>query len=279
VTSTPSPAPRPYPALSTAEGPRTGLAGVLLRPVRGTNAFEATVEQLGTAIRLGAFAEGDRLPPERVLAGSMGVSRATLREAIAALRQAGLVSTRSGRGGGTVVARSGPRAVATDELARRTHAQSLVTANREHYRDALVARRVLEPGSAFVAANRDLTAEERAWLREALGAVDTAGDHETYRQADSRLHLAIAKLSGSARLLGLVADVQDDLNDLLGAIPVLAVNITHSNSEHRGVVEAILAGDPDRARDVMECHCDGTAALLRGLLGVQPTPPRRDGTR
>jgi GntR family transcriptional repressor for pyruvate dehydrogenase complex len=252
---------------------------VLLRPVRGTNAFEATVEQLGTAIRLGVFAEGDRLPPERELSVSMGVSRATLREAIAALRQAGLVSTRSGRGGGTVVAQSGPRAGATDELAGRAHAQSLVAANREHYRDALVARRVLEPGAAFVAANNDLTAEERTWLRDALVAVDTASEPDAYRQADSRLHLAIAKISGSARLLGLVADVQSDLNDMLGAIPVLAVNITHSNSEHREIVDAILAGDPDRARDVMECHCDGTAALLRGLLGVQQTTPRRDGTR
>ena len=43
------------------------------------------------------------LPPERELAERMGVSRATLREAIAALRAAGFVSTTRGRGGGTVV--------------------------------------------------------------------------------------------------------------------------------------------------------------------------------
>jgi GntR family transcriptional regulator, transcriptional repressor for pyruvate dehydrogenase complex len=256
----------------------TSLSAVLLRPVRATNAFEATVEQLGTAIRLGVFAAGDRLPPERELAGSMQVSRATLREAIAALRQAGLVSTRSGRNGGTVVSPSGPSGVATDELARRTRAQTQVAGRQEHYRDALVARRVLEPGAAHVAAHVDLAPKERSWLREALYAVDTASDPDSYRRADSRLHLAIAKLSGSPRLLGLVADVQRDLHDMLTAIPVLAVNITHSNAEHAGIVEAILSGQPERARDVMECHCDGTAALLRGLLGVQRTSPRRDGT-
>ena len=82
------------PAATSSEhqGPDTGLAAVLLRPLQGTNAFEATVEQLATAIRLGVFADGDRLPPERELAASLGVSRATLREAIAALRQAGLSS-------------------------------------------------------------------------------------------------------------------------------------------------------------------------------------------
>jgi GntR family transcriptional repressor for pyruvate dehydrogenase complex len=97
-------APAPEPAR-----PEPGLAVVLLRPVRGVNAFEATVEQLATAIRLGVFADGDRLPPERELAASMRVSRATLREAIAALRQAGLVRTRSGRGGGTAVTHAAPQ--------------------------------------------------------------------------------------------------------------------------------------------------------------------------
>src|SRR4051794_4454894 len=62
------------------------LAVALPRPVRGVNAFETTVEHLATAIRLGVFTDGDRLPPDRELAAAMCVSRATLREAIAALR-------------------------------------------------------------------------------------------------------------------------------------------------------------------------------------------------
>ena len=61
------------------------------------------MERLATAIRLGVYPYGSTLPPERELARRMGVSRATLREAIAALRTAGMVSTTRGRGGGTVV--------------------------------------------------------------------------------------------------------------------------------------------------------------------------------
>jgi GntR family transcriptional repressor for pyruvate dehydrogenase complex len=250
---------------------------VLLRPVRATNAFEATVEQLGTAIRLGVFGTGDRLPPERELARSMHVSRATLREAIAALRQAGLVTTRSGRGGGTVVAERPGWAQRTEGSSWRSLVRTVVAATPEHYREALVTRRVIEPGTAAIAANNDLTPPERGWLRETLHAVESAGTQEEYRLADSRLHLAVAKLSGSARLLGLVADVQRDLHDMLAAIPVLAVNIAHSNDEHRRIVDAVLAGDAEQARDVMECHCDGTAGLLRGLLGVPYLTPRRDG--
>ena len=61
------------------------------------------MEQLGTAIRLGVYPLGTTLPPERELAARLEVSRATLREAMAALREAGLVETTRGRGGGTVV--------------------------------------------------------------------------------------------------------------------------------------------------------------------------------
>ena len=78
------------------------LPDAVLRPAVG-NVFETTVEQLATAIRLGVFVDGEQLPPERDLAERLGVSRNTLREAIAALRDSGLVTTRRGRGGGTVV--------------------------------------------------------------------------------------------------------------------------------------------------------------------------------
>ena len=47
----------------------------------------------------------------------------------------------------------------------------------------------------------------------------------------------------------------------------LEANIAHSDRQHRRLVRAILAGSPERARRVMEEHCDDTAALLRGLVG------------
>jgi GntR family transcriptional repressor for pyruvate dehydrogenase complex len=253
----------------------TGLATVLLRPVRGANAFEATVEQLATAIHLGVFGPGDRLPPERELAAAMRVSRSTLREAIAALRDAGLVQTRSGRGGGTDVADR--TAGDADVEARRRQAREAVAADPERYRDALAMRRVVEPGAAHAAANRDLTPEQRRWLRSALDDVASARDAILHRQADSRFHLAIAKLTGSPRLLDAVADVHRDLHDMLTAIPVLAVNIVHSNDEHARVAQAILDGDGERARRVMATHCDSSAALLRGLLGMHERSALRDG--
>jgi GntR family transcriptional repressor for pyruvate dehydrogenase complex len=269
----------PPSAATAPSGSEPDLAVVLLRPVRGANAFEATVEQLATAIRLGVFTDGDRLPPERELAASMRVSRATLREAIAALRQAGLVTTRSGRGGGTEVIHGAADESHDHAVARRSAAREVVEADRDRYRDSLAVRRVVEPGAAYAAAERQLTDEQRTWLHNALLAVSDEDDPTLYRQADSRFHLAVATLSGSPRLLELVTEVQRDLHHLLTAIPVLAVNIGHSNDEHKRIANAILSGHADQARLVMETHCDGSAALLRGLLGMQESPPRRDGTR
>ena len=246
-----------------------GLASVVLRPVRGASAFEATVEQLATAIRLGAFVEGDRLPPERELAAALGVSRATLREAIAALRQSGLVRTRSGRGGGTEVVR-----VPVDDGGQRlAAARAAIAADVSRFRDCLVVRSVVEPGAAATAAGHRLDSGQADRLRGALAAVSAASGTEAYRQADSRFHLAVATLSGSPRLVDLVTEVQRDLHTMLTAIPVLGVNISHSDDEHARIAESVIAGDAAAASAVMRAHCDNTASLLRGLLGMESPIP------
>lgn len=239
------------------------LGEVVLRPVRGHHAFESCVEQLATGIRLGVFPNGSTLPPERELAERMGVSRTTLREAIAALRSAGMVETKRGRGGGTVIHHT--PAAPSDSSAESSMAG--LAPRREELLDTLVFRRVVEPGASFVAACRHVTGPQRQFLSDALVEVSSARDSSTHRQADSRLHLAIASLTGSSKLIQAVTEVQSDLHDMLQAIPVLPVNIDHSNAQHEAIVRAILAGNAPRARRAMESHCDDTAALIRGLLG------------
>ncbi|HEV7654192.1 MAG TPA: FCD domain-containing protein [Mycobacteriales bacterium] len=229
------------------------------RPVRGGNAFEETVERLLQAIKLGLVQAGDRLPAERELAAQLRVSRMTLREALADLQRAGYVESRRGRLGGTFV-----RYVPAD--AAVPPAGALERARTADLEDVLTLRSVLETGAAELAARRGLGPEEAALLRERL-ADCAAGPPSGYRQRDSRLHLALAELSGSPSLAAAVADVRVRLNDLLDAIPLLPRNIRHSEQQHTAVVEAVLAGDPDRARREMAGHVDGTAALLRGFLG------------
>ena len=172
-------APHPEPA---------SLGEAVLRPVRGHHAFEACVEQLGTAIRLGVYPRDSTLPPERELAERMSVSRATLREAMAALREAGLVQTRRGRGGGTVVTLKPTPPGARS--ARRTASRRL------DWLDALEFRRLVEPGAAQLAGrHRPVRGLARA-LERAHEAVAGASAPAAHRQADSRFHLTIARSPG-----------------------------------------------------------------------------------
>jgi len=235
------------------------LGETVLRAVRGQHhAFEGCVEQLATAIRLGIYPRGSALPPERELAERMGVSRATLREAIAALRAADFVTTTRGRGGGSVVCYR-PRKPSS-------RAARALLPRSEHLRDTLVFRRVVEPGAGRLAAELDLTPQQRDFLVAAHDDVAAATDPAGHRQADSRFHLAVAAVTGSPLTLRAVTTVQADLHDMLNAIPVLDKNIAHSARQHRLILSAVLKGEPTKARRVMESHCDDTAALLRGLL-------------
>ena len=183
----------------------------VFRPVREGNAFEETVERLLQAIRLGIVVSGERLPPERDLAVRLRVSRVTLREAIRALADAGYVESRRGRYGGTFVRAELPRR-------SRTDARTAVKRLGPGLEGALLLRAVLEVGAAEAAAAATLTQAERHHLRTRLAGCADAS-LEDYRRMDSRLHLAIAEVTGSASLTAAVADVRMGLNELLEAIP------------------------------------------------------------
>ena len=227
----------------------------VFRPVRTGNAFEETVERLLSVIRLGVVAPGERLPTERELAATLRVSRVTVREAIGALAEAGYVASRRGRYGGTFVL---PPGSAAGGPVRRPGPTDVD--------DALLLRAVVEVGAAEAAAGAQLGPHERQHLRRRLEECAEAAIPE-YRRMDSRLHLAIAEVTGSTSLTAAVADVRMRVNELLDAIPLLQRNLAHSNDQHRGIVTAVLDGDPEAARRAMAEHLAGTSALLHGFLG------------
>lgn len=233
----------------------------LLGRARKGNAFEETVEQLLRGIRIGIFAPGERLPAERELAEVLGVSRATLRDALAELQKAQYLTIQRGRYGGAFV---------TSDLPVRS--ETLNWGDQELVEDVLVFRSVVEPAAAALAAESSLTAAQRTSLLDAHRAVSTATPGQ-YRQLDARFHICIAELTPSRRLATAVAEARASTSELLDRIPVLERNIEHSEEQHQAIVDAILGGNSARARTLMEEHLAGTAALLRGFLAGQRHNP------
>lgn len=242
-----------------------GLAttNLLLTPIRGGNAFEECVERLLQTIRLGLAQPGDQLPPERELAAMLEVSRDTVRDAISSLVDAGYLVVKRGRYGGTFIADSipaGPVVLGRDgELLARPHFTT------DEILDVLVYREVVEAGAAYHAATNPLSSESRDLLWTAhLETSEASADD--YRRLDSRLHLLIAELSGSATLVNGVAQSRMRVNELLNEFPLLSPNIAHSSEQHAQIVMAILTGNAAAAAEAMRGHVSGSASLIRGFL-------------
>lgn len=232
-----------------------GASSLLLRKIRSGNAFEETVERILQTIRLGLAHPGDRLPAERDLAQLLEVSRDTIREATSSLAEAGYLVIKRGRYGGSFVADTLPAEEATK-----------TKISHKEIEDILQFREVVECGAAQLAANADLSKEVRVALWRAHEETSQAKSGE-YRRFDSRLHLLIAEITGSGKLVTEVAYSRMRVNELLDQIPLLPPNISHSNKQHEEVISAVLRGDSNTAREAMRDHLNGSAALLRGFLG------------
>src|SRR6266571_1759517 len=193
---------------SGEEGARPGS---LLQPLRLRSAGEQIAERLLTAIALGEFPPGQRLPTERDLADVLGVSRTSVREALHRLAAGGYVEVQRGRYGGAVVqAGWGP---ATDGLTWRT-----VRQDRERLEWLFDFRSLVEPLVARVAAERRGPGDAAA-VEGALAGYRRAGGPEGHRAADQALHDAVARATHNPYLVGICRQVRVQLSLAFGAMP------------------------------------------------------------
>jgi DNA-binding FadR family transcriptional regulator len=149
---------------------RDAATEAVFKPVRPPTTFEETVERLGTAIRLGLLPARSRLPAERDLAGQLGISRSTLRQALTALVQSGHLVAHRGRRGGTFVAEKPPLAESEAEpLGEQAWA-------------VLDYRVAIETGATILAAER-AESGQLGRLDELVAKMAEANDFEDYRRA------------------------------------------------------------------------------------------------
>jgi DNA-binding FadR family transcriptional regulator len=229
----------------------TAVAAVF-EPVQAPTTFEETVERLGTAIRLGLLGAGTRLPPERELADQLGISRSTLRQAITTLVQSGHLQSVRGRGGGTFVVERPPLVEHPDGTLPR------------NWREILDLRLAIECGAILLAADR-ADADDLRRLDELVQQMATAPPFAVYRRADMRFHIGLAEAARAPRLIHSMTEVQAEVAELIALIPHPDAVLTHSNDEHRRLVEALRRHDGEAAVVIMRRHLGGTEHILAGL--------------
>ncbi|GCE76082.1 FadR/GntR family transcriptional regulator [Cellulomonas biazotea] len=212
---------------------------------------EDVVDGIKQMILDGLLGPGDRLPAEKDLAGTLGVSRGSLREGVRALGTLGILDSRHGDG----------TYVTTLDPARLLAPVSFV-ADLQHDAEFHAVRRLLETEAAGLAALRidetDVQAA-RAALAEAACAISVVPvDHERLADADVAFHSVIARASGNSVLAALI-------DGIAGRTSRRRIRASEHDDgledrtfvEHEAILAALVARDPDRARLRMATHLLG----------------------
>ena len=232
----------------------------------GAGRSEAVVRRLAGAIALGIIEDGEQLPPEAQLSGSLNVATVTLREALSDLRERGLVRTRRGRGGGSFV-RADDRALS--ELARG-RLRALASTDLRELGDL---RAAVAGTAARLAAGR-ASGRDLAGLRELLDRFGAAPRATEQRRLESRYYLAVAAAVQSVRLTLHEFELQVELGQVLWAATRTPAELAAARDAHLAVLAAIEARDPELARARTEAHVD---AVTHRLIALHIALTRLDG--
>lgn len=204
-----------------------------LDATRRSGLVDQVIAQLRNAVTDGEWALGERIPPESELADTLDVGRNTVREAVRALSHSGLLDVR--QGDGTYVR-------ATSEVSG-----AIRGLGGSELRETLVVRRALEVEGARLAATErhDDDVAELSRLLDARATAQRERNFDDYVRADAEFHAAVVRAGHNVLL--------DELYRGLGEVITASVATSSSTHDwrheidHDGLLEAIVAGDAERA--------------------------------
>ena len=219
-----------------------------ISPVVVPKAADVLALQLREMIVQGRLTPGSFLPSERQLVEDSGLSRTSVRDALRVLESEGLISTKVGRSGGSMVTLPGRDAVARSvELFVRTHGIRLGS--------LLECRVAVEPTLARLAA-RERTAEqmdEIADLHERF--VASQEDVPRYKAINLDWHLAIARASGNEPLIALMEAIAMPVRDAMDYQHVTTPDLRRAAVQaHTAILQAIRDRDEEAASKRMARH-------------------------
>lgn len=230
--------------------------GDALRPVTRGRLYEQVVDRLRQHAQEAGLTTGSRLPAERDLAARLGVSRASVAQAIVALEVQGLVETR--HGGGVYLRR--------DSLDPEPYGD--LVARRRLLPDVLDARDALETKLAALAAGRRTDADLAA-MGDALRVMrEEIAAGEPPEEGDRLFHGAVVAAARSR----LLAAFYDEIREQIAASRHESLRQTgrpeQSLTDHEAVLAAIRAGDGAAAAAAMHDHVDHVSRVR--LLSWDP---------
>ena len=231
-------------------------------PPRDSVAAEQVIQYVRSLIERGVLRPGDRLAPERELVLEVGVSRTSVRAGLRSLAAMGVVQTR--QGAGTFIT-AGPPALMSEplRLVAALHGLSLAW--------LFEVRRVLEAGTAALAAERASPEEIATLSDEITGMYSSLHDPQLLLDYDLRFHRAVAAAASNPMLGAIIEAVAALFFEERRATIARAHNLKESADMHRKIYQAIRARDVDGARAAMDEHVR-LAQLAQAADDEQPDP-------
>ncbi|WP_233552631.1 FadR/GntR family transcriptional regulator [Jiangella rhizosphaerae] len=217
---------------------------------------ELVLRQVEADLAAGRLRLGDRLPGERALAGQLGVSRPSVREAIRVLEAMGVVRTAVGSGpdaGAVIVAEPASPLTATLRLHLATSHLPMG--------DIVQTRVLLESWAVREAAGR-AEPEELAAPRHLLDAMDDPElPRERFHLLDAEFHVALAALAGNVLVATIMASLRDAIHGYVVAaaadLPDWNATVDMLRQQHRAVLAAVASGEGERAAALVADHIEG----------------------
>ena len=234
---------------------KPGIFKSLNSEKNGTTA-EEVVERLREMIHTGQLSPGDRLPPERDLAGLLGVSRPTLRAGIRSLATVGILQSK--QGAGTFVASADESPTLDGSPLRMLSALHGFTSD-----EMFEARLALEMSIAGLAAERATSEQMTLMAEEITGMYASLSDPEQYLVHDMQFHQTIAAASNNRILTSLMNMVATILFDSRSKTVKRARDLKESAEQHHNIYRAMREHDPEAARWAMHDHLVETQKAQR----------------
>lgn len=222
------------------------------QPIKIKRIYEEIVEQLKEMISAGELKHGEKLPSERELAESLGVSRASVREALTALEAIGILDSRPGEG--TFVRE-------TSVSATFAPLAMVLEMEQNSMSQLMEVRRVLETEIAALAVQR-ATEDDLLNIETNLNHMKTAKTISEAVKADLRFHFAIAEATHNNILLRIMNTVADLMHNTfrIQREELFADKGREIISEHQAIYNAIRDRDIDTAKLKMLQHIDNIQA-------------------
>lgn len=203
-------------------------------------------------IQRGDWTQQGRLPGQRDLANELGVSRASLREAITLLEGLGLLRSEAGRG--VYISRPGDKGLGSAYGRWAFH-------GRYALQDVYLVRSRLEELAAMLAA-KTITPSGIERLQETVDQMKEAAnraDLVTMSEGDQAFHQRLLELAGNTLLHDLLGSIEDIIESSRRVAFANPKRVEEPIAEHETIIRALATGDSEKAKQAMRAHMTNVA--------------------